>query len=1247
MKPVPLACLPYIYATPCAARVYTEAIVTDLEDVRNRASEVASASLTNVEGYDDGSLRLTGSGVSQISKATGTDFYATLTNMSTANYDVVAWNLAETIGSPAVLRSISVRCSRRRVAGNPAFDGWFVLTVYRLRAGSVNGTDTWGLQPVADSLPTYAASMASDEENVSFAFATTGTGDRAPPAINLDGAFDTGPLVGHDGRITPPVLVFPGRTVVIGIEAKGGSATTTNYAVIRDNAVTTVTATGGTLMVKTMEGRVPPTNQLPDKLQAAIVTGSGLWRCAFTTASYPATGVATYSDAQKINFGAVPAGDIEVVARTSVPPGTSLVTYVSASLTAVANWTAVTDGQILSALSTAIATASMYAMKAEFAAATTLDVTPVLWELGLRSRITTDLTEYCTVGPAGESVNPLTGEVLLAECEVSVLRHGDRDFQGIERLLSETDFSSIELRTYIGHDDLARGDWLYLDTWRVDDYEVRQSDVRLTAVSVLERLKGRFPTAVSGPVGWVVSNTTSTLVGGSFNKLFATASGTAAIVTVTTSATATSTMGFVFSPAGMPGLAKWPFGSWSVQVNVTGTASNAAVAVLLSRVNSAGTVQQSAPQTEFQSCQATGVKTFTIANMPWTAGAAADRVRVAVVVTNVSATSAVSVQFGIGTINSQTVAPWLPVVERAPVSVDATTPQAAWNTWISTVGLSERYKGNPPPNVTDLIGKEILDADGKRELERIAFVAGGMPIASQGRVTWAGLMLPNGTARVVFPFESYTPVAVSPGFRSRIPTLYVPYGYDGGKFRGEVKVVHDAALSTYGVSRIDNPDTRVEDETAKYFRDMTLAGIVGQDLVLAGGAGMMTATIRPSFRHPELELGDTVAIEIDLFALKDPVTDDAIRGYVWAIGRIIGRTGPWNDELTVWIRGVSDLHHLGATAEKRTPYDAPIAEITVEPDPDNPERAKVRIGTQISGASIYYQVMADGTVYPPNTEDPSWLTYSGVITVARHPTADRLVAAFATANGILGPVFQARIAPSVVAAAGFIGTLAGTESGTTITVVASDPSVSVRKIRWYMRQHATAFPTADSSATGVLDEAYFVAMNEVAADLGGSLAQAHTAVVYSVAASVINVIAVPVDFNGKPGARKTLSYHWLGTLTPNLTAATWAVNVSTAGAARTIDFAWTPNASVADVTHDLAIYLQPLNGPRATMTTVADPVATVTVSNISTSVIMGTGEPQETLYYTWELLAGATVIASGTFSPAFGDTFDRGDGNAF
>jgi hypothetical protein len=985
-----------------------------------------------------------------------------------------------------------------------------------------------------------------------------------------------------------------------------------------------------------------------------ISTGTGLWRCSFTTASYPAAGTATYSDLQKLNFGAVPAAEIEAVIRSSVPPGTTITTYVSASLTSVANWTAITDGTLLSALSTAIANASMYAMKATFASTTSLDVTPVLWEMGLRSRTLTDLTEYCTVGPATESVNPLTGEVLLGECEVRVLRHGDRDFQGIERLLSETSFAGIELRTYIGHEDLARGDWLYLDTWRVDDYEVTETDVRLTAVSILERLKGRYPVAAVGPVAYIVSTSTSTLVGGSYNLLFSNVSGTAANVTIILAAAATSTMGFAFTPAGVPALSRWPVGTFTVQVNVTGTASGAAVAVLISRVGAVGTVVATGVTTEFQSCQATGIKTFTVANVAVTAfaiGTSTDRLRVAVVVTNVNATGTCSLTLQINNANSLVTAPWTPVVERTPVNVDATTPQAAWNTWITTVGLSERYKGDPPPNVTDLISKQIMDADGKRELERIAFVAGGMPIASQGRVTFAPLQVPNGTVAATFPWESYTPVRVDPGFRARIPTLFVPFQYDGGKFRGEVKVVHAAALSAYGVSRIDNPDQRVEDETAKYFRDMALAGIVGQDLVSAAGAGMMTVTLRPSFRHPELELGDTVAVETDLFALKDPVTSDAIRGYVWAVGRIIARTGPWNDELVVWIRGVSDLQAPTATAERRTPYEGPAAIPTVTQDPAALANALVRVRPYPPTATVYYVYYA-ATADPPKPDDiTSWAVYSTVVTVARNATADMLFSAFAVEHGFAGAIRTVRVSPDATAS---IGSLSGSESGATPTItveaVWSNLSANTRYVDVYMRKHATDYPTATGTSTGDLSVTYFIARlpvdgNSSGYDYQGNIlgyavrqADLRNGATYATA-SHCQMIAVPIDYNFNPGTRKTLAYTVAGAASARLTTATWTVNATGTAysTSRSYDFAWTPSG-VSDVTHDLNIYLT-LNGVRTLLKSEVSPNSVTAETAQEIGYCPKLGDPDIVVSFDYELVAGASVVDSGTFSPLAGETF--------
>lgn len=123
-----------------------------------------------------------------------------------------------------------------------------------------------------------------------------------------------------------------------------------------------------------------------------------------------------------------------------------------------------------------------------------------------------------------------------------------------------------------------------------------------------------------------LTDTTSDLTGGEdFNNILSLDIGTASSISVTVGNLATETSYFFTDIGALPSN-DWDTGTIVIEVNVT-TAVDIDLRLNASRVNSAGSVQETATQTALQSLNSTGVKTFTIASQNWTAGNCTDRLR--------------------------------------------------------------------------------------------------------------------------------------------------------------------------------------------------------------------------------------------------------------------------------------------------------------------------------------------------------------------------------------------------------------------------------------------------------------------------------------------------------------------------------------------------------------------------------------------------------------------------------------------
>jgi len=569
-----------------------------------------------------------------------------------------------------------------------------------------------------------------------------------------------------------------------------------------------------------------------------------------------------------------------------------------------------------------LATSRFYEMQATFASNAALDTTPTLRAFGIRDRTALDVSEIATLEGFDESVDPVTGQVKMAEgtCQLALLGQPDaRDL--VSEILSAHYFSEIEVRAFAASDDLPRAQWLHLDTWRVDDYQPGPAAITLTLVSVLERLKGDRPAAGGTLYGYLLKAAASDMGGGAdFSAEVSQDAETAGTRTGSVAAGATETS-YGFTPPGEPGLLTWTAGAWVVKVDVTTPHANVVLAIRLRRINAAGVVQESSPaptSVDEQALGVAGVRTF-VANfggLAWTKGATTDRLRVDYLFRNTDGGAAHSVTIATGTINTEIRTPWHPQAAVAPVKYSADSVKVVYDDWLDgRIGLEARYRGPGSANISTVLTKTVTKTDGKRELERIAYLDGGCVIGSQGVVKFVNLFAPRDVTGPHFPLEEQAGQQVALGLRARLPQFTVPYGYGTTKenaFAGEVKTQHAAALAHLGLSRIDNPDARLEDETARYVPDPTLAAVLGGWIVSRMGGGLTTIEFAPIYAQPHLEIGDAIAVETDRLVFKDGVTGESIRGARWVAGAIIGRKGVWGQGFVVWVRGSSDLSATGA-----------------------------------------------------------------------------------------------------------------------------------------------------------------------------------------------------------------------------------------------------------------------------------------------------------------------------------------------
>lgn len=309
-----------------------------------------------------------------------------------------------------------------------------------------------------------------------------------------------------------------------------------------------------------------------------------------------------------------------------------------------------------------------------------------------------------------------------------------------------------------------------------------------------------------------------------------------------------------------------------------------------------------------------------------------------------------------------------------------------------------------------------------------------------------------------------------------------------------------------------------------------------------------------------------------------------------------------------------------------------------------PFQALVTLQATPPGCTIYKWVgLSSDTV--PVAGSASYSVYASPITVnlAASATYNGVVACYAVLGGRQSPVsvFQLPLSPEPLAPVSLSEPVGGTLR------ITWSPNAWVRRVRVYRRQHATSWPTGDGTTTGVLDNAYFVAEMNVQADGGG----------FDVAGApipggtllentgwtngqVARVIVVPIDELDNIGARATANLTMTGAAAAALTAAShsFSSDGSNCGSGSVRNFAWTPNGSVVDGTHDLKVYVAVDGGAPTLLFTETSPASvttrnTVTIPSVDgvSSYNAGSGTTH-TFTFTYELIAtaGPTVVDSGS-----------------
>lgn len=203
-------------------------------------------------------------------------------------------------------------------------------------------------------------------------------------------------------------------------------------------------------------------------------------------ASYTQAAV-TFTDRPAV-FANSPSGRVFVVAHGEEPSSSSILWEISAD---GSTWYECADGDEIGVANlAAVPLQTTYSLRATLTASVDGLRTPVARRFGVQEVAVTDLPGATAVTGCSWGVDPMTLKGEIGQPQIQIVKTGERDFRDyFTKLFASNHIGQVQLRVWIGHPDLARRDWLHIDTFDVDDIVPSDSQGTAVCLSPLGRLR--------------------------------------------------------------------------------------------------------------------------------------------------------------------------------------------------------------------------------------------------------------------------------------------------------------------------------------------------------------------------------------------------------------------------------------------------------------------------------------------------------------------------------------------------------------------------------------------------------------------------------------------------------------------------------------------------------------------------------------------------------------------------------------
>ena len=252
------------------------------------------------------------------------------------------------------------------------------------------------------------------------------------------------------------------------------------------------------------------------------------------------------------------------------------------------------------------------------------------------------------------------------------------------------------------------------------------------------------------------------------------------------------------------------------------------------------------------------------------------------------------------------------------------TSKEIWADLVEQLEVPARYIGPGPEDVTFSyvnaagavatldtstisLSKRIADSEGRVEVDAVSFLNGFATTSHSGRIRAVRMRGGQGALHDILPADQIRWTAVTPGFRLRRPVIFAEYGaFENPDELDETRAFHQAAIDNLGQGRIQTFD-RLPESAMSYVQTQALAeAITGRELA-AFGAGLLQWSFESIYPRPGLTLGDMIGVETDRFVARDPIAARALRGALWAIGRVVGIHDAAHTQFSIHMESWADI----------------------------------------------------------------------------------------------------------------------------------------------------------------------------------------------------------------------------------------------------------------------------------------------------------------------------------------------------